>query len=95
MKVLITGERGFIAENLRRVMVDRGHDVVEISSGIIRVPGTGEACVYRNDIEIWIDRLRSLDVDVVIHNAAIVGTDVVALNPDEATSTNVTGTYRS
>ncbi len=33
------------------------------------------------------------EIDVVIHNAAIVGTDVVALNSKESTLTNVQGTY--
>ena len=30
---------------------------------------------------------------MVIHNAAYVGTDVVALNSSESTATNVEGTY--
>ena len=37
--------------------------------------------------------LKGLEVDILIHNAAVVGTDVVGLDPAGATSTNVTGTY--
>jgi nucleoside-diphosphate-sugar epimerase len=49
-------------------------------------------CVYRCGPDVWADIFRELKIDVVIHNAAVVGTDVVGLNPGEATLTNVLGT---
>jgi nucleoside-diphosphate-sugar epimerase len=49
-------------------------------------------CVHRTTPERWYRLFSELDVDVVIHNAATVGTDVVGLHPDQATLTNVLGT---
>jgi len=94
MKVLITGHRGFIASNLPKAFNDLGHDV--ISPNDVRLPiilVTGEHCVFNNSEEDWEKEIRRLGVDVVVHNAAVVGTDVVALNPTFATLSNVTGTY--
>jgi nucleoside-diphosphate-sugar epimerase len=54
---------------------------------------TGEVCVHRNAFESWAYHFKNLRVDLVVHNAAVVGTDVVALNSNEATLTNVAGTY--
>lgn len=95
MRVLITGDKGFIASNLPRAFQELGHIVVP--GACLKFPhvlaSTGEMCVFRNDERLWEKELRFLGIDVVVHNAAVVGTDVVALNPEEATLTNVTGTY--
>lgn len=56
-------------------------------SGQIPVP-----CVYKCGPSCWQFLFESLNIDVVVHNAAVVGTDVVGLNPIEATLTNVLGT---
>ena len=94
MRYLITGEAGFIAQNLSAKFKNRGHEVVCIdNANMLKLQSTGEACVHRNTAEQWAYHLKNLNVDTVIHNAAIVGTDVVALNPKEATLTNITGTY--
>ena len=93
MKVLVTGESGFIAENLIRVLKKRGHSPVLINDSNVSRIKTGEVCVHRNNYEQWAFHLKNLQVDLVVHNAAVVGTDVVALNPTEATLTNVSGTY--
>ena len=93
MKVLVTGESGFIAENLIRVLKKRGHTPVVIHDSNVNRIKTGEVCVHRNNHEQWAFHLKNLNVDLVVHNAAVVGTDVVALNPTEATLTNVSGTY--
>lgn len=53
-----------------------------------------DLCVYRNSEDFWVSLLDSKNIDIIVHNAAIVGTDVVAQNSIEATSTNVEGTYR-
>ena len=53
---------------------------------------SGEVCVYSNSIDEWVDLFDNLDLDVIVHNAAVVGTDVVALNTVEAINTNVLGT---
>lgn len=94
MNVLITGHSGFIASNLVRSFVCAGHNVVPHTSiSLPFVLKTGEHCVFRNESKAWEDEFNRLGVDLVVHNAAVVGTDVVALNPDDATLSNVTGTY--
>ncbi len=94
MRVLITGSSGFIAKNLALTFEKYGHECVQIEdANVRRLKKTGEVCVYRNDSDTWSWHLKNLDVDLVVHNAAVVGTDVVALNPNEATQSNVTGTY--
>lgn len=93
MKVLVTGESGFIAENLLSTLRRRGHTPVLIQDSNLSRIRTGEVCVHRNTHDQWAYHLKNLNVDLVVHNAAVVGTDVVALNPDEASLTNVTGTY--
>tara|TARA_Y100000310_G_scaffold191106_1_gene191110 strand:- start:605 stop:1585 length:981 start_codon:yes stop_codon:yes gene_type:complete len=94
MKALITGEAGFIARNLSDAFQAAGHEVVFIdNANVAKLSHTGEVCVYRNTSKMWSWNLMNLEVDVVIHNAAIVGTDVVALNPNESTLTNVMGCY--
>jgi len=55
--------------------------------------GKGEPCVHSNDLFVWKDFFFKNKVDVVIHNAATVGTDVVAMNSEKSTLTNVQGTY--
>jgi len=93
MKVLVTGESGFIAENLISTLKRRGHTPVLIHDSNMARIKTGEVCVHRNSFKQWSHHLKNLDVDIVVHNAAVVGTDVVALNPNEATLTNISGTY--
>ena len=94
MKVLITGEAGFIAQNLAFTFNSLGHSAVYIDdANFLKLQKTGEACVYRNTADAWAWHLKNLGVDVVVHNAAVVGTDVVALHPDKATLTNVVGSY--
>ena len=100
MNIFITGEQGFIGRNLVRKLSDFGFNHVA-SNAKIETPNEidlvfhkpGELCVHQNDITAWKEFFFRNKVDVVIHNAAVVGTDVVALNATEATLTNVAGTY--
>lgn len=89
----MTGENGFIAKNLPKSFEKVGGHVVNTSESPLTRISSGEICVHRNSIEDWADLFRNLDVDVVVHNAAKVGTDVVALDHTESTLTNVDGTY--
>ena len=95
MKLAITGEKGFIGSNLSKLIEDEGHEFVSlIDSHHLRVAlETGEPCVFRNTERSWSDALLEEGIDVLIHNAAIVGTDVVALNSEFSTLSNVTGTH--
>jgi len=97
MRIGITGEKGFIATNLANQIENYNHTFVSLDKSIysqdyIRT-GVGEVCVYRNSIEEWSQLLSDLELDVIVHNAAVVGTDVVALNPEHAISTNILGTH--
>ena len=100
MRIFITGERGFIGRNLVRKLseFDFHHIASDVDfwspSGVeMKFHGPGELCVYQNSIVDWKEFFYRNKVDIVIHNAAVVGTDVVALNASEATLTNVAGTY--
>ncbi len=94
MRVFITGEQGFIAKNLRKSYESVGHTVVsdEILDTVARIK-TGEMCVHRNGEDVWENVFKSCNIDLVVHNAAVVGTDVVALDPSESSNSNVIGTY--
>lgn len=90
MRFIITGEKGFIATNLIQLLRDRGHYVhnTRLSHRI----DTGESCVHRNNWHDWCAIMSTQNIDMVIHNAAVVGTDVVALDPVNAELTNLLGT---
>jgi nucleoside-diphosphate-sugar epimerase len=98
MKFYITGEKGLIAQNLKIVLEASGHTVVSdeklfLDRNYEKLKKTGEACIHRNHEDFWAAVFKSNGIDIVVHNAAVVGTDVVALNPSEATLTNIQGTY--
>ena len=90
MRIFITGENGFIAQNLPKSLSKFGSDVVHLDDMNMR---GNEVCVYSNTDEEWVNALREKGVDLIIHNAAVVGTDVVALDASESTLSNVTGTH--
>jgi nucleoside-diphosphate-sugar epimerase len=93
MNIFVTGEKGFIATNLPRSLKRFDAQLVSLTGTDLHQAPSGEICVWRNSEQAWIEALRSHDVQLIIHNAAVVGTDVVALNVEEATLSNVTGTY--
>ena len=95
MNIFITGEKGFIAQNIKKEAEKSFKDFKIITGAVdyLNMHKVGEPCVYKNSIEQWEFFFRLNKVDVIIHNAAFVGTDVVALNAQDSTSTNVEGTY--
>ena len=99
MRIAITGEKGFIATNLAREIVKQGHEFVSLDKAgyamhVMKYTNSGEVCVYRNSVRQWKTLFDLEKIDVIVHNAAVVGTDVVALNPDHSIMTNVLGTQR-
>ena len=102
MRIFITGEKGFIGRNLVE-RIKKFEDLEHVSGDIVFNDSAalknmvfhapGEPCVHDNDLDTWKEFFFRNKVEVVIHNAATVGTDVVALNPKKSTLTNVQGTY--
>jgi len=97
MRIGITGEKGFIARNLALHIEKNGHEFVSIDDYTRDISKfykqeTGETCVYLNSSDEWYDIFQDLKLDVIVHNAAVVGTDVVLLNPQHALMTNINGT---
>ena len=99
MRIGITGEKGFIAVNLAKEIESQGNTFVSLDNSVyaneyMAFTESCEVCVHRNSIDDWVSLFDDLDLDVIVHNAAVVGTDVVALNPDESVMTNVLGTKK-
>jgi len=101
MRIFITGEKGFIGRNLAKRADIHGlhfvsgiHELNDEAAFVSQFTTLkGEPCVHRNSEEAWQAFFEVNDINVVIHNAAVVGTDVVALNSKESTLTNVQGTF--
>ena len=98
MRIGITGEKGFIAVNFANELKKSGHEFVSFDNSHamsnMDYTETNEVCVYSNTVDGWVDLFKDCKIDAVVHNAAVVGTDVVALNPDHAVNTNVLGTTK-
>jgi len=97
MRIGITGEKGFIATNLAKEIKNQGHEFVSLdksgyATSMMLYTDSDEVCVYTNDAESWTSLFKSLKLDCIVHNAAVVGTDVVALNPEHSMNTNILGT---
>ena len=97
MRIGITGEKGFIATNLEKEIVKQGHEFLSIDKSeyattMMLYTDSDEVCVYSNNAESWTNLFKSLNLDCIVHNAAVVGTDVVALNPEHSMNTNILGT---
>ena len=104
MRIFITGEKGFIGRNLvERMKLRNNMNFVsgdpKLNDKVARVfhamiwHSPGEPCVHSNTVFEWTHFFQSNNIDVLIHNAATVGTHVCALNSVKSTLTNVQGTY--
>ena len=99
MRIAITGEKGFIAQNLIEEISSDNRDTEFVSLDSSEYANenmiytiNGEVCVHSNSENAWTALFKELNIDCIVHNAAVVGTDVVALNPSESVMTNVLGT---
>lgn len=93
MRAFVTGEKGFLAKNFPQSFSKYGFVVVSGEGKGLLENNKGEPCVHSNNETAWADFFRNEKIDLVVHNAAVVGTDVVALNQRESTLTNVGGTH--
>ena len=91
MRVLITGMAGFIGSHIADVMVERGHEVIGVDALLPKAHGDAGAPEWTRRHRMVIgdvrdgELLRELlaDVDVVCHQAAVVGHGI---DPSDAPS---------
>ena len=89
MRIGITGEKGFIGRNLAIEISKQGHEFVSLDNSdyaneTMIYTESNEVCVYSNTIDEWVDLFDNLELDVIVHNAAVVGTDGVEYSSNGA-----------
>ena len=83
MKVLVTGSEGFLGKHVCKALKARGHTVVGLDSA--------------PDAEIVADITKVLpimELDVIVHLAAVASPNICTANPELAFSVNVLGTQQ-
>ncbi len=97
MRILLTGAAGFIGTHIGRIATERGHDVVRLDAFLPQAHGEGVDIpddVARLDIRTA-DLDEILDgIDVVCHQAAVVGNGVDAQDLPAYADHNDHGTAR-
>jgi dTDP-L-rhamnose 4-epimerase len=76
MRVLLTGSAGFIGSAVARALDDAGHEVVAVDLMLPEAHGSSEAPAGTHRLDVreatsWTELLRG--IDVVVHQAALVG----------------------
>jgi len=96
MNIFITGEKGLIAQNIIKEAKENFKDINIVTGAVdyLNMHQPGEPCVYQNSIDQWKFFFELNKIDVIIHNAAVVNTEVVGMNLERATRTNDEGTYK-
>lgn len=97
MRILLTGAAGFIGTHIRAQALDRGHEVAALDAYVPQAHGAGPA--YDDGVERLDLRRDRLDdvldgVDVVCHQAAMVGNGVDAQDLPGYAEHNDAGTAR-
>ena len=83
MRVLVTGSEGFLGKHICAALKNRGHDVVGLDSA----PGAEIVADITKVMPI-------MEVDAVVHLAAVASPNVCTANPELAFSVNVLGTQQ-
>lgn len=99
MRVLITGNQGYIGPVMSRVLTEAGHDVWGLDVGFYRdcwfgPPGTDSTTrqIHRDMRDVSIEDVRG--VDVIVHLAALSNDPVGALNPQLTDDINTQATMK-
>jgi nucleoside-diphosphate-sugar epimerase len=99
MRVLVTGNLGYIGTVLTPMLTQRGHEVFGYDTGFFEdcllMPAAGGSLVrqYKGDMR-EIDSLVLEDVDAVVHLAALSNDPMGELNPDLTHQINTEASFR-
>jgi len=87
MKILLTGDRGFIGTNLKNKLKELGHEVCGMD---IAGDASLDDISKEHNVEC---ELKNTKPDVIIHLAALAGVRKSLKIPDEYYKVNITGTH--
>jgi dTDP-L-rhamnose 4-epimerase len=100
MRILLTGAAGFIGTHIGEVARERGHEVVPLDMFLDKAHGPGSSSLAERDgfevLDLRSDRLDDVlqGIDVVCHQAAMVGNGVDAQDLPDYAEHNDAGTAR-
>lgn len=98
MKILVTGHTGYIGTVLTQMLLDAGHQVVGIDTGLFEACTFGTdapshiACINADIRDLTVAQLRT--VDAIAHLAGICNDPLGDLLPETTTAINETATIR-
>lgn len=96
MRILLTGAAGFIGTHIGEVARERGHEVVSLDMFLEKAHGLGPRPPGFARLDLRSDALDGIlqDIDVVCHQAAMVGNGVDAQDLPDYAEHNDAGTAR-
>lgn len=96
MRILLTGAAGFIGAHIDEVARERGHEVVRLDMFLDKAHGSGPHAPGFAELDLRRDRLDDVlqGIDVVCHQAAMVGNGVDAQDLPDYAEHNDAGTAR-
>ena len=96
VRILLTGAAGFIGTHIGRIARERGHEVVALDMFLDKAHGPGERPPGFEQLDLRSARLDDVldGIDVVCHQAAMVGNGVDAQDLPDYAEHNDAGTAR-